>query len=60
MFVYFKDVMCLTGKSARTARRILHGIRKKYGKGRYEMVSIEEFCREMKLTIDEVAKRLDA
>ncbi|MEH0157281.1 hypothetical protein V6R21_24420 [Limibacter armeniacum] len=42
--IYPKDIQLLTGKSERTARRILSDIRKEYGKEPKQLVTITEFC----------------
>lgn len=42
--IYAKDVMNITGRSERTARKILQQIRKAAGKKRGDMVTVSEFC----------------
>ncbi|NLR58898.1 hypothetical protein HGH93_12350 [Chitinophaga polysaccharea] len=43
--IYAKDVMNITGRSERTARKILQQVRKTNGKGRSAFVTVAEFCR---------------
>ena len=42
--IYAKDVMNITGRKERAARKLLARIRKKYQKGRGEFISVDEFC----------------
>ena len=42
--IYAKDVMNITGRKERAARKLLARIRKKYKKKRGEFISIDEFC----------------
>lgn len=42
--IYAKDVAILTGRTERTARRILAQVRKAYGKGSRDFVTVSEFC----------------
>ena len=42
--VYTKDVMHITGKGERTARKLLTRVRRHYGKDRRSLVTVEEFC----------------
>lgn len=45
MVVYAKDVMNITGiQDARTARKFLDKIRKKYKKQKGSFISLDEFC----------------
>jgi hypothetical protein len=43
--VYAKDIVTLTGRSERTAQRLLQKIRKLLGKNNDQYITIEEFCR---------------
>ncbi|SHM51068.1 hypothetical protein SAMN05444266_108323 [Chitinophaga jiangningensis] len=43
--IYAKDVMNITGRSERTARKILQQIRLSVGKKRGDIVTVIEFCR---------------
>ena len=42
--IYAKDVMNITGRKERAARKLLAQIRKKYKKQKGEFISIDEFC----------------
>jgi len=42
--IYAKDIMNITGRKERAARKLLAQIRKKYKKRRGEFISIDEFC----------------
>lgn len=42
--IYPKDVALITNKCERTGRRILALVRKAFGKGRKDYVTIKEFC----------------
>jgi hypothetical protein len=42
--IYAKDVMNITGRKERAARKLLARIRKKYKKKKGEFISVEEFC----------------
>lgn len=42
--VYTKDVALITGKTGRTARKLLTRVRKHYGKDNRSLVTVEEFC----------------
>ena len=42
--IYAKDVMNITGRSERTARKILQQIRQATGKKRGDMTTVVEFC----------------
>ncbi|HVI49025.1 MAG TPA: hypothetical protein VM802_29435 [Chitinophaga sp.] len=42
--IYAKDVMNITGRSERTARKILQQVRRVNGKKRGDMITVIEFC----------------
>jgi hypothetical protein len=42
--IYAKDIMNITGRKERAARKLLAQIRKKYQKKNGEFISIDEFC----------------
>lgn len=44
MVVYTKDVVNITGRRERTARKLLARIRKACGKQKGHFISVEEFC----------------
>ena len=43
--IYAKDIMNITGRQERTARKMLSQIRKKYNKEKGAFVTVDEFCR---------------
>jgi hypothetical protein len=49
LVIYPKDVQIITGKSHRTACRILRDIRLATGKSKHQLISIEEFCLYMRM-----------
>jgi hypothetical protein len=53
--IYAKDVMNITGRKERAARKLLARIRKKYQKGRGAFISIDEFCGYTGLKEEKVA-----
>jgi hypothetical protein len=42
--IYAKDVMNITGRKERAARKLLAQIRRKYKKRRGDFLSMKEFC----------------
>ncbi|HKC37651.1 MAG TPA: hypothetical protein VKB95_16355 [Chitinophagaceae bacterium] len=42
--IYAKDIMNITGRKERAARKLLARIRKKYKKKKGDFISIKEFC----------------
>ena len=42
--VYAKDIMNITGRKERAARKLLAHIRMKYKKKKGDFISIDEFC----------------
>lgn len=42
--IYTKDVMNITGRKERAARKLLSKIKKKYNKESRDFISIKEFC----------------
>jgi len=54
MLIYTKDLQRISGKSDRTARKVLATIRKKLGKEKHQPVSVKEFCQYMNLSENEV------
>ncbi|HLG40488.1 MAG TPA: hypothetical protein VI461_12500 [Chitinophagaceae bacterium] len=47
--IYAKDVMNITGRKERAARKLLAKIRKKYNKANGEFITIKEFCEYTKI-----------
>jgi hypothetical protein len=52
--VYPKDVMRITGKSERYSREILKKIKRDLNKEKHQLITIQEFCKYMNVSIDEV------
>jgi hypothetical protein len=44
IIIYPKDVVCITGRSGRTARKLLQKIKIVLGKSPDEFVTVREFC----------------
>ena len=42
--IYAKDIMNITGRKERAARKLLARIRKKYKKENGDFISVDEFC----------------
>jgi hypothetical protein len=59
MVIYTKDIQRVTGKTERYSRKVLKKIKIKYGKQKYQLVSLSEFCEYMGLEQKEVAKYLN-
>lgn len=57
--IYAKDVMNITGRKERAARKLLARIRKKYQKANGEFISIDEFCEYTSLRKDSVSEFLN-
>lgn len=54
VIIYPKDVMNITGKGDRAARKLLCKIRKKNSKEQGALVTVEEFCAHTGLKADQV------
>ncbi|MBI1836414.1 MAG: hypothetical protein HYR91_04025 [Flavobacteriia bacterium] len=52
--IYPKDIMRITGKSERYSREILKKIKADLNKEKHQLVTIQEFCKYMNISIDEV------
>ncbi|MGV3528105.1 MAG: hypothetical protein ACO1OO_04350 [Flavisolibacter sp.] len=55
LVIYAKDVMNITGRSERTAQKLLADIRKKLEKPPHAFISTEEFCRYTGLKEEKVS-----
>lgn len=44
IIIYPKDVASITGRSERTARRLIQRVRLMFGKSQEEFVTVKEFC----------------
>ncbi len=58
LFIYAKDVQLFTRKSIEHANWTIRKIKAEVGKGRYQPLTVSEFCRYMKLDEDYVYKML--
>lgn len=52
--IYPKDIVRITGKSERYARKLLERIKKEYLKKDYQFISVEEFCQFTGLKVEQV------
>jgi hypothetical protein len=44
IIIYAKDIMNITGRQERTARRLISRIRKHFHKEKRDFITIDEFC----------------
>lgn len=58
--IYPKDVEIITGRSHRTACRILREIREFLGKSKHQLITISEFCLYMRMDEELVREVLRA
>lgn len=49
LIIYCKDVQLITGRSERTAFRLIRAIKKSFNKTRHQCLSVAEFCKYMGL-----------
>lgn len=56
--IYTKDVMNITGRKERAAKKLLANIRKKYKKKRGGFISVDEFCEYTMLNKESVREFL--
>ena len=56
--IYSKDIQNITGRSERTASKLLTVLRKKFNKKRGDFISIEEFCEHTGIKEEQVNKFL--
>ena len=52
--IYPKDIVRITGKSERYARKLLDKMKIEYSKTEYQFVSVDEFCQFTGLKIEQV------
>ncbi|MGB4844928.1 MAG: hypothetical protein WBP16_10715 [Ferruginibacter sp.] len=57
--IYAKDIMNITGRKERAARKLLARIRKQYKKNTGEFISIDEFCEFTSLKKESVTEFLN-
>ncbi len=58
LVIYPKDVMNITGRRERAARKLLASIRRKYNKDCHAFITIEEFCQYTGIPEDMVRRFL--
>ena len=56
--IYAKDIMNITGRKERAARKMLAQIKKAYNKKKGDFISISEFCEFTSLKEENVTKFL--
>jgi hypothetical protein len=56
--IYPKDIQRLLDKSYRASCSLLQTIKKYYGKKRYQLITVEEFCHYMGISEQMVTKSL--
>jgi len=54
LFIYPKDIMILTGKSERAARRLITEIKKVLKKEKHQMVTYDELCQYLGIEIEKL------
>ena len=47
--IYPKDIENITGRRPRTAQEILRKIKKLYNKGKFDFITVREFCEFMRM-----------
>mgnify|MGYP003490993330 CR=1 FL=1 len=57
--IYPKDVANITGKSAKSACRLLSKIRLELGKDPHQIITVSEFCKYMGLGPDDILGSLN-
>lgn len=58
LFIYTKDVQVLTGKSERTALRIIAAIKNQFKKARHQHINVLEFSEYMGVRLEFVLEKL--
>jgi hypothetical protein len=56
--IYSKDIEMITGRSGRSARKMMATIRKRLGKQKHQLISLGEFCDYTGLPENEVLNHL--
>ena len=57
--IYAKDVAYITGKSTKSATRLIQTIKQDLGKDKHTILTINEFCEYMGLKIKDIADSLN-
>ncbi|WP_316812840.1 hypothetical protein [Pedobacter heparinus] len=58
LFIYTKDVQLLTGKGRTAAQKLISVIKKRFNKGRYEQITVAQFCAHTNLDTKLVIEQL--
>jgi hypothetical protein len=58
LIICAKDIQQITGKSERTALRLMNKIKKQFHKARHQSINVMEFCEYMGLKLDHVLENL--
>ena len=56
--IYPKDIMIITGKSERYSRDLLKQLKEKLKKEKHQVVSLQEFCTYIGLTLADIEERI--
>ena len=56
--IYTKDIQNITGRSERTARKMLAAMRKRFNKQRGGFITVEEFCSYAGFKVEQVERFL--
>lgn len=56
--IYPKDIQRVTGKSERYGRKVIQEIKRKSSKEAHQLVTVEEFCEHLGLSLLSVQKSL--
>lgn len=56
--IYTKDIQRITGKSERSARRMLNQIKKHFDKQKHQLITSEEFSRFIGIDVEVVGRYL--
>ena len=57
--IYAKDVAMITGKSTKSATRLIQKIKQNLGKDKHTILTINEFCEYMGLKIKDIEDSLN-
>ena len=52
--IYSKDIQNITGRSQRTARKMMSALRKKYHKNKGDFITVDEFCQHTGIKKEQV------
>ena len=56
--IYAQDIQLITGRSERSAQRILQNIKKKLGKEKYQFVTFEEYSKHSGISLQKLDEYL--